>query len=746
MESWKIGMFRKSGKNNKKKIQKNGFYYFMMEYNKTKLQGKCTDFRRLQGIAEEDWKLMSIEEREPFELMANRARNRCGLDTKTEQYGMPHSDVSQTIERQNEMMKLARLDIEEKIFSLDAATSLQTAEFYFVHANSHVLTSSGIVVPCELAVCRYSIKEGVMDAYSVILNIRPIPLGYAADAYQNSATLHKIPAPAEGLGETDARKVYREFLQFLMPNKPLNGELEDLADIQFPPVYTVHGVADLTGKCINSVQACCMPSAESPIPLLNVYPIEYLMHVILKNIIQSVKLGNADIPEELEACQFAENENLIYNKFHYDYYSQAPEIACQFHEEQDCREHCSKSWSIRMSYTISNYCCNLLGVKRQRWRHYATNNMNITIRTSRPIFLNRPQQELLDEDPLIDEKHLTSAEDLAHFEPPDADSFGSEVKPAIAPAVPVSRKQLHPDAPPFHPPVAPEFSASQSNSRSVVKMPQKLRSMYDDDDDDTSSIISSSSISTLRSLKKSLDIDSVLDLAGHKASSTMLPESPVNTCHRSEMMGPYGVFDMNQTPEYDYMRNRAGANRMEELDDDVQSVATTTDSFASVPLQRYKKPTIAVTNMSNILAKPVPERSLYPAYMHKTEPLNTEFSLDELIPVQGGQSLSSYCTSGQEEDEDEDEDVAARILTRIEQQQEANAAAHGFAAQWAVPHASDAASPSLMSPAGTYMQNPLLQHHSPVPAAQRRQGPNLSHDDHQDSAITLQQKLYRMRI
>lgn len=110
---------------------------------------------------------------------------------------------------------------------------MQTTEFYFFHANSYVRTATGIVVPCEVAICKYSIRSGVIDVYDKIINIRKtifvlkpteckkifagqIPPGYAYEARAAAEATHRIPERVD-FAETDVVKLYREMLQFLMP-------------------------------------------------------------------------------------------------------------------------------------------------------------------------------------------------------------------------------------------------------------------------------------------------------------------------------------------------------------------------------------------------------------------------------------------------------------------------------------------------------------------------------------------------
>ncbi|XP_059473227.1 uncharacterized protein LOC132195320 isoform X2 [Neocloeon triangulifer] len=621
MKPWEIGMLSKKQKKAKRKVQKNGFYYYMLDYNIRHLGGKLNDFQKLQELAGPSWKAMDPEARSPFEIKANKARNNCS-DEARGNLGTSGSlvEIQEQQKLKSKLMQEAIEDIEQTIDALDAETTLQTKEFFICHANSHVRTlKDGVVVPCEVAICKYTIKDGVIDTYEKILNIRPIPRGYAADAMQNSEATHKIPTPAEGLGETNAELVFREILKFMLPDMPIDTlNLKELHKLPVPPMYTVKSVAELTFECFRAIMCCCFPPTTPSgepyldMPIISVYPIEVLLMNILKLTVKSVRIGNVDVPEEAEAVCFSENDSLIYAKFHNDPYSHAPEIACKFHAEVDCLDHCSRSWVIRMTYTISDYCCNLLGVKRRVWRHFPVNR-SITYRTNMPVFLSkRPQVTEIRTDASI-----SSEEQLDNFEIPIEPIIVRHGLPvALQPPNDHADHNWNPTAgrveeeelplPIIQHPLRDRLEKPMKTTflQPAASVPPTMTSILSSsDDDDDASVHSYDSVSTLKSLNTSKDFFNYWAKSSQAKNAqsrpTIKPADKEPVLEKCYGRGQYlaAKFNMESTPEVGYLRSRS-AQAHDEVDR--ESVHSHADSFVSTPLERYRKPTEAKSYTPNL--------------------------------------------------------------------------------------------------------------------------------------------------
>jgi hypothetical protein len=139
----------------------------------------------------------------------------------------------------------------------------------------------------------------------------------------------------------------------------LSSELRDLPKgLNIPPVYVVKSIAELAKESLGAIIADCSSEdgeilsflhflaklflpifyvqdiesilfiSDDDIPMINVYPVEELLHHIAMKIVLSVEMGNADSPQEKIIRKLADGDFVI-TKFSNDPFTQAPHISCE---------------------------------------------------------------------------------------------------------------------------------------------------------------------------------------------------------------------------------------------------------------------------------------------------------------------------------------------------------------------------------------------------------------------------------
>ena len=77
--------------------------------------------------------------------------------------------------------------------------SLETKLFYTISTSVFCITDERQIVPAELCLAKFSLKDGVVGTYQELVHPGDIPRGYLADCVLNSSATHHIPVDHHGL-------------------------------------------------------------------------------------------------------------------------------------------------------------------------------------------------------------------------------------------------------------------------------------------------------------------------------------------------------------------------------------------------------------------------------------------------------------------------------------------------------------------------------------------------------------------
>ncbi|PSN48553.1 hypothetical protein C0J52_05910 [Blattella germanica] len=325
----------------KKRQPRNAFYFFMVDYKKQQ-EDKGVKFPGgMKDVAEKAaplWKNMAISDRWQYEEAARVEKQRDKLDlenkftTQGKSYAQVEREHAEAREREFKMIQ----EIESTVRLLDKER-LSSFPFHIIHLNYFCKQENGMYTPCEIALARFNLQEGIDKTYHTLIDPGDIPLGYKFEASTISKETHQIPVPPDQYGgERDYYKIFTSVKGFVSENKDVR------------PLYTHDTRIDAVRNVLERLQEDLPETVD-----FRVYPLTKLFFE-LRNASASLSFDGA---VGFPAFSLAERE-LDRDVFNFE-----KGISCDFHEKTDATPHCSLSCVKRWAYLIMDYCCKDLDIK-----------------------------------------------------------------------------------------------------------------------------------------------------------------------------------------------------------------------------------------------------------------------------------------------------------------------------------------------------------------------------------------------
>ncbi|XP_015177484.1 PREDICTED: protein maelstrom 1-like [Polistes dominula] len=324
-----------------KKKKRNGFFYFMLDWRKE--ARKCglifTNLSEVQSFPEcsEAWQRLSIAEKQRYNDLAttNKLSNNY-IRPKLNCRGEPIELLEQKEKELAEFNRKMRDHISNIINIGLMNENLKKVKFYFLHFNWLYITAEHDYVPVEYAIGEFTLQDGIIRYHHKILNIKP-KMGYAWQATETSRNGHKILPEFSG-GETDFRRLYFEFIDFLKPAK--------INDDKYPPFFVTKQIYKGVPSFLDQ-----LANAADRINTFTIYSIE-LLFTALRNAALNKK-GIQAISEFIGEREFG-TEKYAFEK----------DIECSYHENIDGgTQFCSLSLIRQWSYIICDYTCDGLEIE-----------------------------------------------------------------------------------------------------------------------------------------------------------------------------------------------------------------------------------------------------------------------------------------------------------------------------------------------------------------------------------------------
>ncbi|XP_059221665.1 protein maelstrom 1 [Stomoxys calcitrans] len=331
----------------KKKQKPNAFMLFALDWRSK--QARPVSISEAIQEAGEIWKKMNAEERAPYK---ERQKEELHLTNRSaaEKFtctGIPISQIEQEkLKKENKELRMKH-DIESFVGKSVKENKLEHQPYYFVMVNYFTKTlKGGVYVPAELALCKFSLQEGVSSIYQTLINPDINIYGHHYEAQHHSETTHNLPLPPKALGEKNLSKIYKDILDFIGDNDTNS----------YPPIYTDRESRHIVESVLNFLRPDKAENVE-----LKVYPIQYLFFIMKE-----------------ATCQVGELEKLknIYITdayFERDYFEYHIGIGCQYHENIDKSKYCTQSYVTRWGFMFADYMCQDLAIPLKPGRHCPIN-------------------------------------------------------------------------------------------------------------------------------------------------------------------------------------------------------------------------------------------------------------------------------------------------------------------------------------------------------------------------------------
>lgn len=161
--------------------------------------------------------------------------------------------------------------------------ALDRTVFYFVSSVFFCETLNHNILPAEIGIAKFSLRDGVSDSFHTFIDPGPIPLGFPAIA-EYLAKKHQLPLPPNAKGISSYFNILIDILAFLK-----NSENSDVLILYCHPDYI---------KSTTMVVDKIVREAGETKSIIKVYPADQLFFQ-LKHI--TTQINNLQNPEKIES-------------------------------------------------------------------------------------------------------------------------------------------------------------------------------------------------------------------------------------------------------------------------------------------------------------------------------------------------------------------------------------------------------------------------------------------------------------
>ncbi|XP_075149923.1 protein maelstrom 1-like [Haematobia irritans] len=340
----------------KQKQKPNAFMIFTMEWKKK--QGGNISLNDAIQQAGEIWKTMNAEERAPYKEKQKEELRLFYRNSgeKLSCTGMPISQIEKNKLDHENKERTMKQDIENAVRNSLQNKNLEKQSYYFIMANYFIKTlKGGAYVPAEIAICKFSLNEGVSDIYQTLINPEVNLYGNLYEAQHHADTTHNLPLPPSALGEKNRVNIYQDILNFIRNE-------DDASSDSYPPIFTDRECIEIIESVLKFLKTADVRASSVH---LKIYPIQYLLFVM-----KEATCDAAELEKPLN-CYITDAY------FERDYFEYHTGIACQYHEDVDKCKYCTQSYVTRWAYMFCDYMCRDLDIPLEPGRHCPMNtNIN----------------------------------------------------------------------------------------------------------------------------------------------------------------------------------------------------------------------------------------------------------------------------------------------------------------------------------------------------------------------------------
>ncbi|CAO1406824.1 unnamed protein product [Diamesa tonsa] len=330
-------------------MKPSAFMTFLMEYkNAQAKKGKFMSMLSAQEAAGILWNNLDDRGREKYKKEAqgmskdSLSSNYSQPREKLTSQGVPFSEIDSQKRLKEKKHDDMITDIENMLQKAMNLGTLETQVFYFISTSHFTQDLSGDIMPAELAMSKFSVREGIIDSFQILINPGPLPLGSTATAIEHAESTHNLPLPPDCEGFKCYVDIFDKILDFV----------DDGTNEVLPVMFTETGLKNDEIRSTDLVLKKILYETCEPDLTIKLYPLYHLFHSLREKCLEIQNDANDTEIEGFSSCWIA--KDILERDPH-----RHAKIGCAYHETIDYSSHCCLSKVLRWGYDISKYCADL---------------------------------------------------------------------------------------------------------------------------------------------------------------------------------------------------------------------------------------------------------------------------------------------------------------------------------------------------------------------------------------------------
>lgn len=272
-------------------------------------------------------------------MSKDELRPKFSQQEKLTSQGVPFSEIDSQKRAKEKQLNDMMNDIENMLQKAMNLGKLDTQVFYFISTSHFTQDVSGDILPAELAMSKFSVREGIIDSFQILINPGPLPLGSKATADDHAESAHKLPLPPNCEGMKCYVEIFDTILNFV----------DDGTNEVIPVMFTETGLKNDEIRSTDLVLKKILYETCEPDLTIKLYPLYHLFNSLREKCLEIQNEANDTEIEGFSSCWIA--KDILERDPH-----RHAKIGCDYHEINDCSSYCCLSKVLRWGYDISKYC------------------------------------------------------------------------------------------------------------------------------------------------------------------------------------------------------------------------------------------------------------------------------------------------------------------------------------------------------------------------------------------------------
>jgi hypothetical protein len=303
-----------------------------------------------QDIADKEWRSMGATEKSNYKERAKRGGTIPGPPGPGP-FGLRHFNCIDGSSIESQLSREKQRVLKQKTEKIVISDMLQNSmknnspddifdEVFYIFCASYFAKSDVKIFPAEIALAKFTLKEGVLDSMNILVNPGRLPIGWPGEAVMHSRRTHRLDLPPN----IEGCRCYTEILESI---KSFVGATEFTSE-EIPPFFCY---SELENDEIVAAELTLEKIAEEngKPNAFQVFKADSLLYLLRKVIVENRNLFSNTTDRPFHSPVHAWD---MLRRDDYRYCS----IGCEKHNEDDNSTECALSKALRLCYSFVQYC------------------------------------------------------------------------------------------------------------------------------------------------------------------------------------------------------------------------------------------------------------------------------------------------------------------------------------------------------------------------------------------------------